>query len=129
MNLSLDLSRCQELRQLDITLLQPQERERALISSITSTNLRKLTFTSWISHIEWDFLLHNPYWTPFDDVICELVDRLQKSGYKHTLEVVFRAEFFNLNEEVDHDKFLPKFKRRGRVRIVEISSGGFREWA
>lgn len=51
------------------------------------------------------------------------------SGYKHTLEVVLRAEFVDLDEEVDHGRFLPKFKGKGRVRIVEISSGKFREWS
>lgn len=32
----------------------------------------------------------------------------------------------DLEEEVE--KFLPKFKKKGRDRIVEISSGKFREW-
>ena len=61
-------------------------------------------------------------------MICGLVDRLCLLGYKHTLEVEFRAQLVNLDEEVDHDKFLPKFKEKGRVRVVEISSRRFREW-
>ena len=78
--------------------------------------------------MEWDFLLSNRNWISFDDMICGLVDRLRMSGYKHTLEVVFRAQLVDLDEEVDHDKFLPRFKEKGRVKIVEISSGKFREW-
>ena len=109
-------------------MLQPRKEEEVLISSITSTNLRKLVITWWISHIEWDFLLFNLRWISFDDVICGLVDRLEKSGYRHTLELGFRAEFVDLDEEVDHQEFMPKFKEKGRVRIVEVSSRKFREW-
>ena len=87
-----------------------------------------LIFTSWISRLEWDLFILHPCWGPFDDTLCELVERLQRSGYKYTLEVVFRAQFVDLEEEVDHDKILPKFKKKGRVRVVEISSGKFREW-
>ena len=72
--------------------------------------------------------MRNRRWISFDDMICGLVDRLRMSGNKHTLEVEFRAQFVNLDEEEDHDKFLPKFKKKGRVRIVEIASGKIREW-
>jgi hypothetical protein len=61
-------------------------------------------------------------------MICGLADRLRVSGCKHTLEVEFRAQFADLDEEVDYDGFLPKFKEKGRVRIVETSSGKRREW-
>ena len=87
-----------------------------------------LIFTFWISRLEWDLLLLHPCWGPFDDTICELVERLERSGYTHTLEVKFRAQFVDLEEEVDHEEFLPKFKKKGRVSIVEVSSGKFREW-
>jgi len=69
---------------------------------------------------------HN--WGGSDKMICGLVGRLRMSGYKDTLEVEFRAEFVDLGEKVNHEEFLPKFKERGRVRIVETSSGEFREW-
>lgn len=61
-------------------------------------------------------------------MICGLVDRLKRSGYKHTLEVEFRANVVHMSNEARHKKFLPKFKEQGRVRIVEISSGKVREW-
>lgn len=89
-----------------------------MISSITSTNLRKLLFASPMSGIAWNFFLRHPCWIPFDDMICELVDRLEKSGYKHTLEVEFQAQFLHMYEETDHRRFLPKFKKKGRVTII-----------
>jgi hypothetical protein len=98
------------------------------ISSITSTNLRKLTFSSLVPLLMWESLLDNPSWTPFDDMVCGLVDRLRASGYANTLEVEFRAVFVEPGEGMHHEKFLPKFKEKERVRVVEVSSGRFLEW-
>lgn len=56
------------------------------------------------------------------------LDRLRLSGYRHTLELEFRVESVNLDEEECHKRFLPKFKEKGLVRVVEITSGRFREW-
>jgi hypothetical protein len=42
--------------------------------------------------------------------------------------VELRAKFVAISGEVSHEKFLPKFKKKGRVRIVEISSGTVQEW-
>ncbi|KAF9645177.1 hypothetical protein BDM02DRAFT_3120599 [Thelephora ganbajun] len=108
------LSRCSELRQLEIDTAFPQEQEQILISSIASTNFRKLVF----SRLQPNFL-KNPCWMPFDDMICELVDRLQVSGYEHTLELELQADSVELGGE----DFLPKFKEKGLVRIIEVSSG------
>ncbi|KAF9648099.1 hypothetical protein BDM02DRAFT_2349858 [Thelephora ganbajun] len=117
------LSRCPELRQLWTSRAFPQEGERILISSITSTNLRKLVFPQF-----WPDFLKNTCWVPFDDMICRLVDRLQASGYKHILELEFRACFEVLGEEVHVEDFLPKFQEKGLVRIVDFLSGRFLEW-
>lgn len=123
-----NLSRCSELHQLEITMTHPGNRERILISSINSTNFRTLIFTSPITCLKWDSLWDNPCWPPFDDMVCGLVDRLRMSGCRHTLELEFRAEFVELDGKVYHKEFLPRFKEKGRVRIVEISSGRFWEW-
>ena len=124
-----NLTRCSELRELEITRLPPHEEERRLISTITSANLRKIIFTPQDSRLDWDLLRHHYWWPPFDDMICGLVDRLQVLGHKGTLEVVFQAVFVDLeNKKVNHERILPKFKEKGRVRIVETSSGNFREW-
>ncbi|KAF9647254.1 hypothetical protein BDM02DRAFT_3117393 [Thelephora ganbajun] len=120
---TLSLSRCLELRQLEIGSGLPHEEERAFISSITSTNLRKLVF----SRPQPNFM-EDPCWTPFDDTICGLVDRLQASGYKYTLELELQADSVELGEEAHHKDFLPKFKEKGLVRIIDFASGRVWEW-
>jgi hypothetical protein len=97
----------------------PHEREIALISSIFSMNLRKIIFVPPLSFLAWECLLDNPRWTHFDEVLCALVDRLRVSGYENTLEVEIRAILVEPDEGVDHEKFLPKFKAKGRARVVE----------
>lgn len=62
-------------------------------------------------------------------MICGVVDLLQGSGYKNTLEVELRAERVRVSEEVTHERFLPRFKKKGRVRIVETLSGAVRGWS
>lgn len=125
-NPAVGLSRCPELRRLTVAVVRPQEGEQTLISSITSTNFQRLILVAHPSISNSD--LDNAYWRPFDNTLCGLVDRLQSSGYKHTLEVELRADIVNIRGEVTHEKFLPKFKKKGRVRIVEISSGTVQEW-
>jgi len=59
-----------------------------------------------------------------DNSLCQLVDRLQGSGYKYILEVVFQTR--GLGEpgvEPDLEKLLPRFKEKGRVRIARMSTG------
>lgn len=66
-----------------------------------------------------------------DGVLCELVERLVKSGYKDTLEVEIQAEFVELHENacVYHKEFLLKFRERGRVSVLELRSGERWEWS
>lgn len=61
-------------------------------------------------------------------MICGLVDRLRRSGYKNTMEVELRAETVTIDSKAYYKEFLPKFQEKGRVRIVETSSGTVREW-
>ena len=103
--------------------MQPQEEERTLISSITSTNFQKLIFDS--KYFIGDSQSSDPCWRRLDDTLCELVDRLRKSGYKHTLEVEFQAEIVELDEdECLEDEFLSKFRERGRVNVIDSTTGG-----
>ena len=92
-----------------------------LISSITSTNFRKLIFVPIPPLIELESLLEDPCWIPFDDMICRLVDRLRVSGYSNTLEVEFRLMFIDPACEARHREFLPKFKEKGRVTVTKLS--------
>lgn len=100
---------------------QPREEEWSLISSITSTNFQKLIFA--VPHLAWDSYFNNPCWIPFDDTICGLVDRLRRSGYNHTMEVELRGDIVKMGEVARSHEFLPRFKEKGRVKVVEVSSG------
>ena len=91
-----------------------------LISSITSTNLRKLIFVPIPPLIQLEYLMDNPCWIPFDDTICRLVDRLRVSGYTNMLEVEFRLLFIDPVREARHRTFLPKFKEKGRVTVTKL---------
>ena len=46
---------------------------------------------------------------------------------KHTLEVELQVGQVAFNEE-EHKKFLPKFKEKGRVRIISASSDVIQQW-
>jgi hypothetical protein len=107
---------------------KPREEERSLISSITSTNFRKLILNA--KYFIRDSHLDNPSWMRFDNMLCELIDRLQKSGYRHTLEVELQAEYVELKEgeSLEYQGVLPKFREKGRVSVVEIMTGSSWEY-
>ena len=124
------LPRCPELRRLEMNTTCSREQEQILISSITSefTNLRKLIFAPLAVHLRWEFPLRDPCWKALDEVICGIADRLWAPGHKYILEVEFQADIVDLGGEAHHETFLPMFKEKGRVRVVEVSSGRCREW-
>jgi hypothetical protein len=117
------LSRCSNLRELSFDMIKPRKEERSLISSITSTNFRKLILNAKYfirgSHLD------NPSWMRFDNMLCELIDQLQKSGYRHILEVEFRAECVELKEgeSLENQGVLPKFREKGRVSVIDFVTG------
>jgi len=54
---------------------------------------------------------------------CRLVDKLCALGYKHTLELEFRLGSVSLDPNLNFRGFLPKFRKKGRVRVYGASSG------
>jgi hypothetical protein len=66
----------------------------------------------------------------FDDMLCELIDRLQKSGYTHILEVEFRAGYVEPEdgESLGDQGILPKFREKGRVSVIEVTTGSSWEY-
>ena len=71
-------------------------------------------------------------WMLLDDVLCELIDRLGKSGYKHTLEVELQAKFVELDKcaVIRYEEFLSKFREKGRVSVMDLMTGEPRwEWS
>ena len=91
--------------------MRPETDELNLISSIASTNIRRIAFTQLFSSKR-QAALDNCNWTKLDEFLYRLVDRLE-GGVQ--LEVEFRA----LNaqawwtEELGFKKYLPRFCGKG----------------
>lgn len=112
----LDLSGCPGLQRLQFFIVF-DERERAVISSITSTSIRAIVFTPYLAHAAFRKILENPepFIPPLDNILSTLVDRLRASGYKHTLVLEFRLIDLIPGYTLDLKKSLPKFREKGRV--------------
>ena len=111
------LSHCRELRELELHVKLPTQAIGSLITSITSTNLQKILFstqglaeTSAASETA-------RLCKVIDDYLCQLVDRLWGSGYECTLEVEFQA--WRPPGGSSLEQILPKFRERGRVRVTQ----------
>ena len=93
--------------------------EVSLIATITSTNLQKISFPARYGfEMESEDPLFASYYKTIDDSLCQLVERLRKSGYKHRLDMVFRIGRIPGGEETDFKTFLPRFREQGRVKVV-----------
>jgi len=110
----LTLSGCQELRELEIYALRPGALELNLISSITSTKIRRITFTLPIAFRR-QAVLDSPNWIELDDSLCRLVDR-SEDGVQ--LEVEFRALNAQAwwNGDLGFKRYLPRFYEKGGRR-------------
>ncbi|KAF9648097.1 hypothetical protein BDM02DRAFT_3115866 [Thelephora ganbajun] len=118
------LSHCQGLRQLEVSELSPAYDKLSLIASITSTNLRKISLPARYQLDCKDDSHRIGYYETIDGCLCQLVERLRGSGYKHRLDVELWIWGSKWNDEkVDFKKLLPKFREQGRVEIVERLSG------
>ena len=105
----------------------PKKEELILVSSIASINFRKVIFAPLVA-FRWEFLLVEFNWGLFDDTICELANKLRTLGSRHTLEVEIRVGVEGFGSEEQQRRFLPKFKEKGRVRVVSTLNGEFKEW-
>lgn len=109
------LSSCQELRELEIYALRPGTVELNLISSITSTNLRRIAFTQPLT-LEGRTILDHPDWIRLDNSLCQLVDRL---GCGPQLEVEFQALDAQIwwTAELGFKKHLPRFCEKRKAGV------------
>lgn len=118
----LTLKRCAELGRLEVLTILPGEAERAVISSITSINLRTIAFPSDTHGFSSHVLVDRPhYWNHLDNTACGLVNKLRALGYEHTLELEFQLE--SVDPTLYLGGFLRNFREKGRVRVVNTSSG------
>ena len=120
----LTLSRCRTLCRLEIFMATPGGTEWSVISSITSINLRTIVLQlrdgGFNSYTLAD---QQHYWDHLDDIMRRLVDKLYALGYKHTLELEFLFESARFYPDLGFGALLPKFREKGRVRALNISSG------
>ena len=91
--------------------------EVSLLSSITSTDLQKIVLPARYRFKNRDEPDFTRYHQTVDDCLCQLVERLQGSGYRHKLEVVFHVREVLDDEEI-FKELLPKFKEQGRVKFT-----------
>ena len=96
----------------------PGPAHRALLSSITSTELRKITFLVWHMY-DWGVLANRA--GLIDNALCGLVDRLGATGYRRTLEVELRL-MVTEDGLGGHDfaKFFPGFEEKGVVTVIDV---------
>ena len=114
------LGNLSELRELTCSSSFLVSEEVSLISTITTTNIRKIVFDLLLpGHLE------DRFWSSLDTELSILVDRLRESGYEHVLELEFRDRpgFAQEASNAGPDWFFPKFREKGRVNVMERASG------
>ena len=101
-----------------MSCLLPQE--VSVLSTITSTNIRKIVFHPFLKAD-----LRDQFWSSLDTELSGLVDRLRASGYQHILDLEFQRDlgFAEMVLGAGLDRFLPKFREKGRVTISQSGSG------
>ena len=117
-----DFQQLQEL-ELDTTVLHP-----AFLSSITSTELRRVSFPAWYGNDAKIFAEQNGDWSLIDKQLSGLVDRLRAEGYCHTLVAELRLMWNDDPGEHDHGEqdfasFLPKFREKGIITFMDTDDG------
>jgi len=112
------IHRFRQLRELELTAIWPDLVHEVLLSSIISTELRKIIFSVRYVY-EWNTLDQQmEEWNGIDEQLCELVARLGRMGHRHTLEVELRFTEAMVGPGCDFTSLLPKFRKTGVVNII-----------
>ena len=94
------------------------------LSSITSTELRKIIFSATNANHYWILSRRAEDWGLVDKQMCELVNQLSAMGYRRTLEAELRFINPTGNLEInDYTRFLPGFREKGVVTVVDVARG------
>ena len=94
--------------------------EEVLLSSITSTELRRVIF-----FVEDWRIRQIAEWARIDQSLCRLVDRLRAIGYCFALEAEFRlVDIGDYSGKYDFTQFLPEFSEKGIVIFIDAARGG-----
>jgi len=97
----------------------PSSSYTSLLSSITSTELQKITFRPHDVFNRMFFAHLVEAWDVIDKALCGLVDRLRATGHRYTLEVELRLGTGTEIGMCDFTKFLPGFGEKGVMTIVD----------
>lgn len=99
--------------------------QNALFSSITSTELRKITFLAEHGGEPTLFSREMKSWDFIDEHLCNLVDRLRAMGYRHILEVELRLGWtVKFPGKHGFARLLPAFRKKGVVTITDAILNG-----
>lgn len=110
-----------QLQELELVFCWRSSLQKVL-SSITSTELRKVTFLVRQARDWGVFTRLTREWVLIDEQLCGLVDRLCVTGYRHTLEVELRfTDIWGDFGEYDFTKVLPEFREKGVVTIIDTA--------
>ena len=115
------LSPCRELRELELDMTIHGDKEAEIISSITSSSIRKISLVyRWsVASYSW----RTTHWGTLNEPLCQLVDRL---GSTHGLEVEIRTVDVGgggTYEDTDLGVIvssLAAFREKGRIRLVYV---------
>jgi len=114
------ISHFRKLRELQLMATWPNSTHEVLLSSITSTELRKVIFPVGYMYNSWIFAARILEWAVIDKRLCDLVARLGRTGYRHTLEVEVRfTEIDDAPGKYEFTQFLPEFRKKGVVTIID----------
>lgn len=106
------------------SLPQPLQGEVRVFSSITCNKLHRIIFLVNRMNDLNAFLQGVGVWTSIDKWLCELVARLGRTGYRHTLEVEVRlTEIGDGLSEHDFTRFFPEFREKGVTTIIDADRG------
>ena len=105
-----------------MTVCSQSSAYRFFLSSIASTELRKIIFLVGDSDHWLNIPSEMKRWASIDEQMCGLVDRLRAMGYCHTLEaeVRLRPEVGDALTIEKISRLLPKFREKGIVSVVDI---------
>ena len=117
--MNLTLSSCDELRELEfeISPLPLRRWELSFISSITSTDIKKIIINR---STELNHPVGGIVWTRLDSILTEFVERLENGV---SLEVEFRGSWDVGRSEFDQKKtHLPNFVKKGRMTVLDCEN-------
>jgi len=119
------LAPCRELREFELVVTHPGNKETEIISSITSTSIRKVSLVyRWQI---WGPSWRDFNWGVFNEPLCRLVDRL---GPRHELEVeilIVDMGGERVYKDIDPGVIvgsLAAFREKGRIRLVYTGPDG-----